>query len=100
MSQFSSEERITTWLRNGKDVDGDRTGDFKKVDQLLPQKRGEKPEDRARDIEGALDWMRNNNVTPEEAASPSFSNPGLDGHLPKAARSPKERKKDVEDIAM
>jgi hypothetical protein len=47
------------WLRNkGKDDDKtDPTGEFRKLDQLMPQKRDQTPESRSRDIEGALDWM-------------------------------------------
>jgi hypothetical protein len=50
------------WMRNkGKDDDANYpTGDFHKVDNLLPKKRGQPPEDRGREIEGALAWMRNN----------------------------------------
>jgi hypothetical protein len=31
----------------------------------LPKKRGQSPDDRARELEGALDWMRSNGVSPE-----------------------------------
>ena len=48
--------------RSKKDDSNDPTGEFKKVDQLLPKKRGQTPEDRARDVEAVLDWMRNKGV--------------------------------------
>ena len=35
---------------------------------MLPKKKGQKPEDRAREVEGALDWMRNKDVKPSEVA--------------------------------
>jgi hypothetical protein len=49
----------------GKD-DGvnDPTGEFRKLDSLLPQKRGQTPADWARDIEGALDWIGQFNMAP------------------------------------
>ena len=50
------------WLRNGKNPSDDTDGDFKTVDQMLPRRPGQTPEQRARDIEGALDWMGNNGV--------------------------------------
>ena len=42
------------WLHNPEDDSFDPTGDFKKVDQLRPKKAGQKPKDRAEEIEGAL----------------------------------------------
>lgn len=48
------------WLRN-KEKDesfGDPMGEFRKLDKLLPIKRGQTPEERAREIEGAIDWIR------------------------------------------
>ena len=46
---------IVTWLQNGKDDSDDPTGQFKKIDQMLPKpKRGQKAEDRAREIEGVV----------------------------------------------
>ena len=72
VSRFAPEQRAKTmrdvfnWLRNNKADSDDETGDFKRVDQLLPKKRGQSTVDRAREIEGALDWMRNNGVSPME----------------------------------
>jgi hypothetical protein len=34
----------------------DPTGEFKKIDQVLPEKKGEMGKDHAKDIESALDW--------------------------------------------
>ena len=47
-------------------------GDFKKVDQLRPKKACRKPEDRAEEIEGALEWMRNKGVKPFDNAKPAL----------------------------
>jgi hypothetical protein len=50
-------EDTLNWLRN-KRKDGDRTdpsGEFRKLDSMLPKKRKHTPEERAREIEGALD---------------------------------------------
>ena len=44
-------------------------GDVKKVDQIRPKKAGQKPKDRAEEIEGALDWMSNKGVKPFDNAS-------------------------------
>jgi hypothetical protein len=73
----------------------DPTGEFTRVDQLLP-KKGQKPEDRAREIEGALDWMRNNGVSPmDDELNPSFSQlPSV----PVSNRSPEDRKKETDNV--
>ena len=57
-------EDIMEWLRNPEDDSLDPMGDFKKVDQLRPKKACQKPKDRAEEIHGALDWMRNKGVKP------------------------------------
>jgi hypothetical protein len=61
-------ENTLNWLRNkGKDDEVfDPTGEFRKLDSMLPKKNGQTPADRARDIKGALDWMRNNGVSPHD----------------------------------
>jgi len=64
---------VVIWLRNGKEDSEDPTGKFKKIDQRLPQKRLQILEDRAKNIEGVMDWARNNNVPPGELASMSSS---------------------------
>jgi hypothetical protein len=98
-----SEERVhdienaLNWCRNNKiDVGVDKSPEaFKKIanspmpdgrlpeqktkhiedpiDQLLPNNRIQTPANRARDIEGVLDWTSNNDVPPEEVQSiPAF----------------------------
>ena len=55
------------WLcRKGKSNANkhDPTGEFKKLDSLIPSKSGQSPMERARELEGALDWCRNDNVSP------------------------------------
>jgi hypothetical protein len=61
------EEDSLNWFRNkGKDdYTNDPTGGFRKLDSMVP-KKGQTPESRARDIEDALDWMRNNVVSPDD----------------------------------
>ncbi len=61
-----SEEGVNflTWRSNKKGDSFDPTWEFKKIDQLLPKKKGEKRKDRAKDIESALDWCRNKEVKP------------------------------------
>ena len=102
VSRRSPEDRekdidaILTWMRSKKDDSNDPTGAFKKIDQLLPKKRGQSPEDRARDIEAALDWMRNTGVEPiEDSSLPALSKVGS---LPISRRSPEERSRDVDSV--
>jgi hypothetical protein len=49
--------------------------EFKKIDQVLPKKKGEKGKDRAKDIESALDWCTNKEVKPScvDEDSPAFN---------------------------
>ena len=52
----TDEDSILNWLRQKKDKKHDTTNDdFKKIDQLLPKKQGQKLKDRASDMEGVLD---------------------------------------------
>eukprot|EP00536_Pseudo-nitzschia_multiseries_P019666 jgi/Psemu1/62187/gm1.62187_g len=59
ISSKSPEDRLTdvddiaSWIRSGKpdDVEGGNADGFKAIDQTLPAKRRQSPEDRARDIE-------------------------------------------------
>jgi hypothetical protein len=45
---------VLQWIRNGRKPSDDATGNFRKVDQVLPRRIGQSPETRARDIEAAL----------------------------------------------
>ena len=45
---------VLQWIRNGRKPSDDATGNFRKVDQVLPRRIGQAPETRARDIETAL----------------------------------------------
>merc|ERR1712183_230700 len=56
------------WLRNKGDDDEkyDPTGEFRKLDSMLPKKRGQSAEDRAIEIEGSLQWLRNNRDPPSD----------------------------------
>eukprot|EP00980_Cylindrotheca_fusiformis_P013283 scaffold3375_cov153-Cylindrotheca_fusiformis.AAC.8 len=89
-------DNALTWMRNGKPESDDPTGDFKRIDQLLPSKRGQNAEDRAREIEGALDWMRNKGVSPVDDSVPGFS--PLEESAPITRRSPEERAADLDGI--
>merc|ERR1711933_25676 len=95
----SDVDDITDWIRSGKPSEPDSsTGEFERIDQMLPQKKNQKPEDRAKDIEGVLNWMRNNNVSP---IAPYENTPGsfeVLSHIPMNKRPPKERQSDVDDI--
>jgi hypothetical protein len=83
VSRWSPEEPkadvgdVMTWLHSAVSDSEDPTGEFKKIDQMLPKKKGESPQDRDRDIESGLDWCRNLGVTPlgVDEDSPAFSLP-------------------------
>ena len=84
-------EDALNWIRNkGNDDDSnDPTGDFRKLDSMLPKKRGQTPEERAREIEEALDWLRSKGPTAEMAEDTSSFDKV--GSLPICRRSPEER---------
>jgi hypothetical protein len=83
-------DNVLTWIRSKKVDSNDPTGgDFKKIDQLLSMKRGQEPEDRACDIEAALDWMCNTGVSPADDDVVDKLN--KDGCIPVSRRSPEER---------
>ena len=51
---------ILNWIRSGSKPDDDSISDeVRRINQMLPVKKGQSPESRARDIESALDWMVN-----------------------------------------
>ena len=103
VSQRSPEDRshdidnILTWLRSKKDASIDPTGEFKKIDQLLPKNKGQSKRDRAKDIEMAIDWLRNKGFSPETDDSEV---PGFDklGAVSFSKRSPEVRSGDIGDI--
>jgi hypothetical protein len=76
------------WIRQGKPDDHDMADELKKIDQLLP-KKNQSPLDRAKEIEGCLDWFRNNNMSPvDEPTAPEFFKlPSI----PVSRRSPEDR---------
>jgi hypothetical protein len=61
-------EGILNWVRDRKDKQGPETAPSKKVDQLIPQKPGESPVSRAKDIFNVLTWFRDHGVDIEEDA--------------------------------
>jgi hypothetical protein len=66
-------EDVMTWMRNGKNPDDDPTGEFKKLDQMLPMKKKQPKEQRGRDIEAALDWVRSKSAAPMKRTFLQFS---------------------------
>ena len=102
VSRRSPEERnkdvddILDWIRSKKEPSKDPTGEFKKVNQLLPRKWFAKPEDRARDIEGVLDWLRNKDVDLVAGDRvPSYNNLK---NFPTSLRSTEERSEDLDGL--
>jgi len=87
---------VITWIRRGKDAVDDKTGEFEVLDQLLPKKPLQKPEERARDIECLLDWVRSNNVN-FSVEDPSSLEP-MTGQpeISLIPRSPQERLRDLD----
>ena len=76
----------------------DRNNDINcsKIDQMLPTKKGQSPQDRAKEIEGALDWCRQHGVMPsDDGPVPGFNKVGS---IPVSRRSPEERKADVDSV--
>jgi hypothetical protein len=69
-------ENTLNWVRNkGKDDAGnDLTGEFRKLESMMPKKSVQTtPEDRSREIEGALDWMRSNGACRGQVQQGSIS---------------------------
>merc|ERR1712025_708545 len=87
------------WIRRGKPSKPEGpTGEFERIDQMLPPKKNQSPDDRAKDIEGVLNWMRTNNVP---VIPPVENEPGTFDTLssiPINKRSPEDREKDVDDV--
>ena len=73
-------EDSLNWISNkGNDDDSnDPTRDFRKLDSMLPKKRGQTPEERAREIEEALNWLRSKGPTAEMAEDTSSFDIKLD----------------------
>merc|ERR1719420_2429612 len=95
-------DNVLTWIRQGRDVTDDITGEFKvidqlrPIDQLLPKKKRETPQDRAEDIEGVLCWLRENNMTLTDDHEPTDFNE-IENNLMPNMRSPEDRAKDLDD---
>merc|ERR1712196_385485 len=88
---------ITDWIRKGRPSDDDSpTDEFAAIDQMLPPKKNQSPDNRARYVEGVLNWMRSNNIPPV----PSDDDKAFDKlpSVPVSRRSPEDRQKDVDDI--
>jgi hypothetical protein len=75
-----------TWMRNGKDDLDDPAGDLKEIDQMLPNKKGQTPLERADDIDTAVNWIRNKGVSPDDDDEdvPGFSKLALLSQFPAA----------------
>eukprot|EP00536_Pseudo-nitzschia_multiseries_P019205 jgi/Psemu1/59493/gm1.59493_g len=87
------------WIKNGKgrNMKDDSSGDFQKLDKLLPKKRGQTAEERGRAIEGTLDFLRSNNVSLDDDDDIVDKYSEL-GSIPVALRTPEQRNKDLHDV--
>ena len=65
---------------------------------MVPSKPCQKPKERARDIESALDWMHNDVNVLEDKFLPSFEKWDMGGSIPITRRSQTERPKNLDDI--
>jgi hypothetical protein len=83
-------------LRSGK-PDGDvKDSTFTKLDQVLPAKMGQSHDERAKEIDGAMDWMRHHGISlNENGPFPAFE---CIISIPVSRRSPDERKQDIADV--
>lgn len=52
------------WLRNGKDDLDDPYGNFRRIDQILPSKKGQSPLERVNEMDKALNWIRIKGTSP------------------------------------
>merc|ERR1712146_668787 len=77
------------WIRAGKPTDDELADEFRKVDSLLPTKKKQTPESRARDITNVLEWVRQNGISgvEEPDADKMESLPSL----PVTRRTPEQR---------
>merc|ERR1712183_420988 len=75
-------------------------GEFKTIDQILPTKKNQSPDDRAKDVEGVLNWMKTNNIPSVPGFDESEMPTGMDKlpSIPIKRRSPEHRQKDIDDI--
>jgi hypothetical protein len=103
ISQFSTDGRtpeqkvkdvegIWNWVRDPKDKEGPETSPFKKFDEMIPQKPGQTPNDRANDIDTILTSPRSDSVDRTKAYSPAAFNkianiPVPDGRTPEKKAS-------------
>lgn len=90
------------WIRHKMDSMYDPTGEFKRLDSLLPRKRDQSLEDRARELEGTLDWMRQKGLSPFDESDalidPSGEFKKLNAILPsKPNQSPEDRARELLD---
>jgi hypothetical protein len=85
------------WVRSSNgDPPLDPSGEFSKIDSMLPKKKGISQESHARLIEGFLDWMRNSGVIPyEQNLSWSFKKARM---VPASYRTPEERSEDLDKV--
>jgi hypothetical protein len=89
---------VLNWLRNKgiDDITYDPSGEFRRLDGMLPKKRGQTAEGRARDIEGALDWLRRKDASPkvdeQDVDIDTFS------AIPVSRRSIEQRSNDLEKV--
>merc|ERR1712238_155208 len=80
----------------GQGRDDTLNADFRKVDQIFPIRNQKSPDERARDIEGFLDWCRNSGLKPiEDGLIPRFDKVSS---IPVSRRSPEQRQEDLDDI--
>jgi len=84
------------WLRSGGDEAEDPTGILSKINKLLPARSGQAEEERAKDMENALDWLRAKGVDIEGLPeSTSFDTVGFGPSVKSSGLG--ENSKDIDD---
>ena len=78
------------WVRSpNKASNTPETAAYKKIDEVLPEVPGQSPEDRAKDIDSVMTWMRNHRVAPSQKAGETAT---------ADKRGLREKSKDVEAV--
>lgn len=100
-------KKVVQWMRKGKGKGRERedkydpSGEYRKLDSMLPKskKKGATPDDRAHEIEGALDWLRSRQdiSAPEDPMQPAIDLRKF-GPAPICVTRPEDRRQELHDV--
>ena len=83
INRATEAQNALNWLRmrdeRTSDIDDGESIKFRKVDAVLPTKKGQSPEDRAKEMENALQWLRSKGLDLDADDTPleAFDNHGF-----------------------